>query len=222
MVSRGAGRSAVAAAAYLSCSRMRNVLTGFKYIGEQIGMLEAQGQVERYIFGFEESYGYLTGSFVRDKDAVNACLMICEMFAYYRAKGESLVEVLEELYREYGWYQNALYTFTFKGIQGLRKMQNLMAKLREKAPEKIAGIRVRAVADYQSGIRQEKNAQQVLSLPKSNVLHYFLEGNLEVVVRPSGTEPKLKLYVTTVSGSREQSQQLLEQIAEEFGSFIQD
>lgn len=201
---------------------LRNVLTGFKYIGEQIGMLEAQGQVERYIFGFEESYGYLTGSFVRDKDAVNACLMICEMFAYYRAKGESLVEVLEELYREYGWYQNALYTFTFKGIQGLRKMQNLMAKLREKAPEKIAGIRVRAVADYQSGIRQEKNAQQVLSLPKSNVLHYFLEGNLEVVVRPSGTEPKLKLYVTTVSGSREQSQQLLEQIAEEFGSFIQD
>lgn len=201
---------------------LRNVLTGFKYIGEQIGLLEAQGQADRYIFGFEESYGYLTGSFVRDKDAVNASLMICEMFAYYRAKGKTFVEILEELYREYGWYQSALYTYTFEGIQGLRKMQDLMCQLREKTPEEIAGIRVCAVADYQSGIRKEGAAQQVLSLPKSNVLHYFLEGNLEVVVRPSGTEPKLKLYVTTVADSREQGQRLLEQISAEFRSRIRD
>lgn len=201
---------------------LRNVLTGFKYIGEQIGLLEADGQTDRYIFGFEESYGYLTGSFVRDKDAVNASLMICELFAYYRTKGKTLIEILEELYREYGWYQSALYTYTFEGVQGLRKMQDLMCRLREKAPEEIAGIPVRAVADYQSGIRQEGTKQQVISLPKSNVLHYFLEGNLEVVVRPSGTEPKLKVYITVVADSRELGQQLLEQISAAFRYRIQN
>lgn len=173
---------------------LRDVLTGFKFIGEQIGLLEKSGEAERYIFGFEESYGYLSGSFVRDKDAVNASLLICEMFAYYRAQAKSLLDVLNELYQRYGRYGTRLLSFAFEGSAGFTRMQELMDGLRKAPPEELAGIRVEAAKDYSLGVD---------GLPKSNVLRYFLAGGMEAVIRPSGTEPKLKVYLTTVGESRE-------------------
>ncbi len=172
---------------------LRNVLTGFKFIGEQIGLLEKAGEAERYIFGFEESYGYLSGSFVRDKDAVNASMLICEMFAWYRAQGKSLLQVLEALYQTYGFYGTRLLSFAFEGSAGFADMQKLMDTLRTSPPASLAGIRVTAVRDYLPGVD---------GLPKSNVLRFFLEGGMEAVVRPSGTEPKLKIYLTTVGEDR--------------------
>lgn len=172
-----------------------DVLTGFKFIGEQIGLLEKQGEAERYVFGFEESYGYLSGSFVRDKDAVNGSLLICEMFAWYKAQGKSLVDVLGELYRTYGYYESKLLSFQFEGADGFAKMQDLMAGLRKNRPVEIAGLPVEQVIDYQN---------DETGLPKSNVVRFFLQGGAEVVVRPSGTEPKLKVYLTAV-GENEHS-----------------
>lgn len=183
---------------------LRDVLTGFKFIGEQIGLLEQAGEVQRYIFGFEESYGYLSGSFVRDKDAVNASLLICEMFAYYRAQGRSLLDVLDNLYQAYGFYQSRLLSFTFEGLTGFTKMQDLMDSLRRTPPTEIGGYPVERIADYQ---KDHSN------LPKSNVLRFFLSGGLEVVVRPSGTEPKLKIYVTSVDKSMQASRATAEKIS---------
>lgn len=170
-----------------------DVLTGFKFIGEQIGLLEKKGEENRYIFGFEESYGYLSGSFVRDKDAVNGSLLICEMFAWYKAQGKSLVDVLDELYQMYGCYESKLLSFQFEGADGFNKMQGLMAALRKKRPEDIAGLSVERVIDYQ---------QDETGLPKSNVVRFFLQNGAEAVVRPSGTEPKLKVYLTVVENTK--------------------
>lgn len=164
-----------------------DVLTGFKFIGEQIGLLEKKGEADRYIFGFEESYGYLSGSFVRDKDAVNASLLICEMFAWYKSQGKSLVDVLEELYQEYGCYESKLLSFQFEGADGFAKMQSLMTELRTNRPAELAGIAVECSIDY---------LNDDTGLPKSNVLRFFLKNGAEAVVRPSGTEPKLKVYLT--------------------------
>ena len=201
---------------------LRDVLTGFKFIGEQIGYLEAEEHPERYIFGFEESYGYLSGSFVRDKDAVNASLLICEMFAYYRAQGQSLLDVLEELYKTYGYYQSRLLSFTFEGSAGFAKMQTLMSTLREHTPEEIAGYPVEAVGDYQQSVLTRRDgAQEEIHLPKSNVLRFFLSGGLEAVVRPSGTEPKLKVYVTAIGESREKSCDAAEVISKHFAAWVQ-
>ena len=175
---------------------LRDVLTGFKFIGEQIGLLEKAGEAGRYIFGFEESYGYLSGSFVRDKDAVNASLLICEMFAYYKSKGRSLVDVLDGLYDAYGYYESRLLSFAFEGSAGFAKMQALIQGLRENKPEEIAGLTVEKCVDYQN---------DDTGLPKSNVLRFFLTGGLEAVVRPSGTEPKLKVYLTAVGPTKNES-----------------
>lgn len=166
-----------------------DVLTGFKFIGEQIGLLEKKGEAGRYVFGFEESYGYLSGSFVRDKDAVNGSLLICEMFAWYKAQGKSLIDVLHELYQKFGYYESKLLSFQFEGADGFAKMQELMAGLRKNSPADIAGLQVERVIDYQN---------DETGLPKSNVVRFFLEGGAEAVVRPSGTEPKLKVYLTAV------------------------
>ena len=174
-----------------------DVLTGFKFIGEQIGLLEKQGEAERYIFGFEESYGYLSGSFVRDKDAVNASLLICEMFVYCKAQGKSLIDILDELYAQYGYYNTRLLSFAFEGSAGFAKMQELIDSLRRDMPGEIAGFAVEKTVDY---LRQE-----IPGLPKSNVLRFFLQGGMEAVVRPSGTEPKLKIYLTTVGKDRAES-----------------
>ena len=168
---------------------LRDVLTGFKFIGEQIGLLEKAGEADRYIFGFEESYGYLSGYFVRDKDAVNASLLICEMFAWYRAQGKSLLDVLNELYQIYGCFGTRLLTFSFEGSAGFADMQKLLSSFRNDPPEALAGLKVTAFKDYLPGVD---------GLPKSNVLRFFLEGGMEAVIRPSGTEPKLKIYLTTV------------------------
>lgn len=163
-----------------------NVLTGFKFIGEEIGRLEKQGKADSYIFGFEESYGYLSGSYVRDKDAVDGAFLICEMFAYYKTRGISLLDKLEELYAKFGYCLNTLHSYEFEGSAGLEKMQNIMSSMREDMPE-IGGIKVVKVNDYLKGID---------GLPKSDVIKFYLEGNGSVVVRPSGTEPKMKVYVS--------------------------
>lgn len=162
-----------------------NVLTGFKFIGEQIGYLEATNEEKRYIFGFEESYGYLSGSYVRDKDAVNGAFLICEMFAYYKTRGISLIDKLEEIYKTYGYCLNTLHTFEFEGSDGLTAMNAIMSSFRNGMSE-IAGHKVCKCLDYNNGIE---------GLPKSDVLKYMLDCG-SVVIRPSGTEPKLKIYIS--------------------------
>lgn len=179
---------------------LRDVLTGFKFIGEQIGLLEQKGQAHRYIFGFEESYGYLSGSFVRDKDAVNASLLICEMFAWYKAKGQTLLEVLEELYRTYGFYESRLLSFTFEGAEGLSQMTGLIQNLREQPSREMAGYAVEKMVDYQ---------KDLTGLPRSNVLRFFLADGQETVIRPSGTEPKLKVYLTALGRDKAESQEIV-------------
>lgn len=174
---------------------VRRVLTGFKFIGEQIGFLEADGEVDRYIFGFEESYGYLSGGHVRDKDGVNASLLICEMFAHYKAMGISLVQMLNQLYEKYGYFKESLQSITFEGASGAKKMADLMESLRTNAPKEVAGYKVIDVKDYKAGIG---------NLPKSNVLEFNMEDDINVLVRPSGTEPKIKMYYL-VKGSSKQA-----------------
>lgn len=187
-----------------------NVLTGFKFIGEQIGLLEKAGRSDRYIFGFEESYGYLTGPYVRDKDGVDAAFMICEMFAYYAAKGISLLDKLNELYAEYGYCLNTLHSYEFEGAAGFRKMQDIMAKLHE-GVTMIGSKRVQKILDYSKGLD---------GLPKSDVLKYLLEDNCSVVVRPSGTEPKLKIYISVSAESREDAEVIEETILDSLKEYL--
>ena len=169
---------------------MRNVLTGFKWIGDQIARLEAAGEVDRFILGFEESYGYLAGPYVRDKDAIIGSMLICEMAAYYRSIGSSIKARLEAIYAKYGRYLNKVNSFEFPGLSGMDKMAGIMASLREKPPVEIGGYKVTKITDYQ-------NTAQT-GLPAANVLVYNLEGGATVIVRPSGTEPKIKTYFTTL------------------------
>ena len=169
---------------------MRNVLTGFKWIGDQIARLENAGEVERFILGFEESYGYLAGPYVRDKDAVVASMLICEMAAYYRSIGSSVKERLEAIYNQYGRYLNKVDSFEFPGLSGMDKMADIMTALRNAPPAEIGGYKVVKVVDY-------KKTEET-GLPSANVLVYTLEGGATVIVRPSGTEPKIKTYFTTL------------------------
>ena len=169
---------------------MRNVLTGFKWIGDQIANLEAAGEVDRFILGFEESYGYLAGPYVRDKDAIIGSMLICEMAAYLRSIGSSIKERLESIYAKYGRYLNKVDSFEFPGLSGMDKMAGIMASLRENAPAEIGGYKVTKVVDY-------KKTEET-GLPAANVLVYTLEGGATVIVRPSGTEPKIKTYFTTL------------------------
>ncbi len=169
---------------------MRSVLTGFKWIGDQIAGLEAAGEVERFIFGFEESYGYLAGSYVRDKDAIIGSMLICEMAAYYRSIGSSIKQRLEEIYEKYGRYLNKVDSFEFPGLSGMDKMAGIMEGLRNNPPKEIGGYAVVKVTDYKK--------PEETGLPAANVLIYALEGGATVVVRPSGTEPKIKTYFTTL------------------------
>ena len=168
---------------------LRQVLTGFKWIGDQIAGLEKEGETDRFIFGFEESYGYLAGPYVRDKDAVVASMLICEMAAYYRSKGSSIKQRLEEIYQQYGRYLNQVDSFEFPGLSGMEKMSAIMESLRKNPLTEIAGVKVVQVTDYEE---PEKTG-----LPKANILIYALEDGSGVVVRPSGTEPKIKIYFTT-------------------------
>ena len=179
------------------------VLTGFKFIGEQIGFLEAKGEEDRYIFGFEESYGYLAGSYVRDKDAVVASMLICEMAAYYRTKGISMMQARENLYQKYGVYVHAQHSFTFEGESGMIRMQNIMEHLRTNRPEQIDNLKVIQFADYekQVSIDLTTGMETAITLPKSNVLSFTLEQGAKVIIRPSGTEPKIKAYYTTTAAT---------------------
>ena len=188
----------------------RNVLTGFKYIGEQIGLLEAQGQKERYVFGFEESYGYLTGTYVRDKDGVGGAYMICEMFSYYAARGIRLTDKLRQLYREYGYCRNTLHSFQFEGSAGFAKMQRIMARFRQGIPS-FGGLRVEKLLDYSLGLD---------GLPKSDVLKFLLEGGCSLVVRPSGTEPKLKLYLSVTAEDAQAAAAIETNILAEAGQYF--
>ncbi|EEW64367.1 hypothetical protein EDAG_01888 [Enterococcus faecium D344SRF] len=173
--------------------RTIDVLTGFKFIGEQIGMLEKAGKVDSYIFGFEESYGYLSGSYVRDKDGVNAAYLICEMFSYYKTQGISMLDKLNEIYTKYGYCLNTLHSFEFDGAAGFTKMQEIMVEF-HKGLDIIGGKKVIETLDYSKGLN---------GLPKSDVLKFMLEDNCSVVVRPSGTEPKLKTYISVSAENKE-------------------
>jgi len=180
-----------------------NVLTGFKFIGEQIGILEAQGREKDFIFAFEESYGYLGGPYVRDKDGVGAAFLICEMCGYYGARGMNLMDKLDELYRTYGFYVDRLHCYRFPGMEGAGKMDRIMEDLR-RGPVVLGGMEAEKVIDYGLGIN---------GLPKSNVLKFLLMEGCSAVVRPSGTEPKLKVYISARAGSREEAGRLEARIA---------
>ena len=172
---------------------LRRTLTGFKFIGEQIGLLEKAGEAERYIFGFEESYGYLSGAHVRDKDAVNASLLICEMARWYKVQGMTLLEAMDQLYRRYGFYYNDLHSYTFEGAAGMETMGRIMAALRGNPPARIAGLPVLAVKDYLA---------PGTGLPQADVLEYSLPDRCKLMIRPSGTEPKLKAYTFATAPDR--------------------
>ena len=185
---------------------LRNVLTGFKWIGDQIAQLEEAGEVDRFIFGFEESYGYLAGPYVRDKDAVIGSMLICEMAAYYRSSGSSLKQRMEEIYAEYGRYLNKIDSFEFPGLSGMDKMAGIMQELRENPLTEVAGHKVVSVTDYQK--------PEETGLPAANVLIYKLEGGATVIVRPSGTEPKIKIYYTTLGKDLAEAESQKEKLAE--------
>ena len=185
---------------------LRSVLTGFKWIGDQIAGLEAAGEVDRFIFGFEESYGYLAGPYVRDKDAVIGSMLICEMAAYYRSIGSSLKQRMEEIYEKYGRYLNKVDSFEFPGLSGMDKMAGIMDDLRKNPPKAIGAYPVVKITDYKK--------PEETGLPVANVLIYKLEGGAEVIVRPSGTEPKIKTYFTTLGKDLAEAQAQKDALAE--------
>lgn len=187
-----------------------NVLTGFKYIGEQIGLLEKQGKESNYIFGFEESYGCLTGTYVRDKDAVDGAFRICERFAYYKSKGISLLDKLDELYKTYGYTNNSLHNYEFDGSSGFEKRQEIRKKFRSGIKE-ISGKKVIKSFDYLPGLD---------GLPKADVLKFVLEDESSIIVRPSGTEPKLKAYISVTKESRQKAKEEDQIIADNLAGFF--
>lgn len=191
-----------------------NTLTGFKFIGEQIGILESNGEEDRYVFGFEESYGYLAGSYVRDKDAVVASMLICEMAAYYKNQGITLVDSLEALFKKYGYYICSQSSFAFEGITGMEKMKQIMSSLRTDTPESLCGSKIIKTQDYLTSVETDlQNGNTVsLTLPKSDVLSFMLENGCKVIIRPSGTEPKIKVYFFALSDSAQKSNELIEEM----------
>ena len=184
---------------------LRDVLTGFKFIGEQITQLEEKGEENRFVFGFEESYGYLGGTYVRDKDAVIASMLICEMVAFYKAKGLLLTDVLEELYKKYGYYFCSQKSFTCEGESGMKRIAGIMDTLRSETPAEIAGERVVRADDYEKSVSRnlENGTESKITLPVSNVLCYYMADGSSLIVRPSGTEPKIKLYIGSVGVTEE-------------------
>ncbi len=185
---------------------LRRCLTGFKYIGDIITSLSDAGEVDRFIFGFEESYGYLSGDHVRDKDAVNASMLICQMAQYYKLQGMNLVQAMRALYEKYGYYHNKTISLSYPGADGAAKMAGIMKTLRASAPAAIAGSAVEAVVDYGEGVN---------GLPKANVIEFDLEGGNKAIVRPSGTEPKIKLYIFAKGADAAEADALLDAIEED-------
>lgn len=200
-------------AAHYGCE-LKEVLTGFKFIGEQILLLEQKNEQDRFIMGFEESYGYMAGSYVRDKDAVVASMLIAEMCCYYKERGLTLIDQLNALYAQFGYYSNCQKSFTCSGIDGMEKMAAALTALRQNPPVEIAGYKVTAITDYQLSkkINTETGATTAVELPQSNVLAYTLQGGTIATVRPSGTEPKIKIYISALAESQEESKQITEKV----------
>ena len=194
-----------------------DVLTGFKFIGEQISLLADKGESDRYILGFEESYGYLVGDYARDKDAVVASMLICEMTAYYKTQGKTLFDVLNELYEKFGFYYCVQKSFTFEGSSGMQKIKGIMEDLRKTYPKEFFGSKVTTVKDYGNSVCTDLRSgnKTDITLPKSNVIAFHLENGGSFIVRPSGTEPKIKLYVCAVGSSSENANHILEGILAE-------
>lgn len=192
----------------------KNLLTGFKYIGELITQLETEGRADDFVMGFEESYGYLAGTHARDKDAVVASMLICEMAAYYKAQGKSLAEVMDSIYDEFGYYFNTVSSYTFEGASGMEKMAAIMDGLRADAPESFGGMEVTVVDDYKTSVSTNltDSSSKTIELPKSNVLAYTLTDGNKIIVRPSGTEPKIKAYITAIGKDREQAQLIADKL----------
>lgn len=184
---------------------LRDVLTGFKFIGEQITELEKKGEENRFVFGFEESYGYLGGSYVRDKDAVIGSMLICEMVAYYKAEGKSLIDVLDMLYKKYGYYLCSQKSFTCEGESGMNRIKGIMESIRAEAPSIINGHKAVRFDDYETSVSRNMcdGSERKITLPRSNVLAFYMEDGSSLIVRPSGTEPKIKLYLGSVGDTME-------------------
>ncbi len=199
---------------------MRNVLTGFKFIGEQIYLLEQEGHPERYLLGFEESYGYLSGSYVRDKDAVDGSMLICEMAAYYKKQGRTLVDVLNSLYEQYGYYKNMVFDFAFEGADGMANMTKLMDSIRQNPPKALIGKDIVRTVDYKTGTGEEAGKPFTVNLPSSNVLEYGLSDGSSFIIRPSGTEPKIKIYLSAKGATREESELITARMKEEITVLI--
>ena len=204
-------------------AEVKSLLTGFKYIGEYVTMLEAKGEADRFIVGMEESYGYLSGIHARDKDAVVACALICEMAAYYKSKGKSLYEVMEDIYAEHGMYLNALDNYAFKGSSGMVKMGEIMDNLRNCPPQTIAGMKVTGISDFKKSEKLDvaTGVKSVIDLPSSNVLYFELENSCGVIVRPSGTEPKIKIYYTACAKTREEAQEIKNIMSAEMKKYME-
>lgn len=202
--------------------KFKNLLTGFKYIGELVTNLETEGRASDFVMGFEESYGYLAGTHARDKDAVVASMLICEMAAYYKTKNMNLVDVMESLYEEFGFYANVVESYTFEGASGMEKMASIMDGLRTNAPSKIAGYDVVSVSDYETSktVFANGRADEKIELPKSNVLAYGLTDGNKLIVRPSGTEPKIKAYITAVGKSREEADSIAAKLIDDANEFM--
>lgn len=196
--------------------KLIDVLTGFKFIGEQITELEKKGEENRYVFGFEESYGYLGGTYVRDKDAVIASMLICEMVAFYKAEGKSLIDVLDGLYKKYGYYLCSQKSFTCEGESGMNKIKGIMTELRTNPPTEINGHKVVKRDDYDTSVSYDivNGVENKITLPKSNVLCYYMEDGSSLIVRPSGTEPKIKMYLGSVGKTMESSEKELSMLAD--------
>lgn len=200
--------------------RLVDVLTGFKYIGEQIAILEEKGALENYLLGFEESYGYLCSPFVRDKDAVSTSVLICEMANYYKAEGKTLGDRMNELYREFGSYKNCVDSFAFEGSAGMDKMMAIMESLRNNPPSEVMGCKLIKVNDYLKSESYDMDGnREVLTLPKSNVIKFAFEGGLGIIARPSGTEPKLKIYYTVKADSEEKANETVAKLTGKNGEF---
>lgn len=213
---------AEAVAAKYNC-KLKNLLTGFKYIGEQITDLEKDGKENNFVIGFEESYGYLAGTHARDKDAVVASMLICEMAAYYKEKGMSLDMVMNSLYEEFGYYLNIVENYAFEGAAGMKKMDDIMESMRKNPPSSLAGLTVKTVCDYKTSTSTDILTGNVtpITLPSSNVLEYKLEGENKLIVRPSGTEPKIKAYITAIDNNNENAAALAEKLILEANALME-
>lgn len=200
----------------------KNLLTGFKYIGELITQLESEGRADDFVMGFEESYGYLAGTHARDKDAVVASMLICEMASYYKSKGMSLAQVMDGIYDEFGYYFNTVSSYTFEGAAGMEKMAAIMDSLRENAPNSFADMAVVKIDDYKTSVSKNTadGSTAKIELPKSNVLAYTLTDGNKIIVRPSGTEPKIKAYITAIGKTKDEAQKIADKLLAEADSLM--